>query len=100
MIMERGQSKKDMLQIDKCRGCRVKVEMKNGDVVFGRLAFFNYKEQVIHLEDYTILKQNNTKISGGFFVINRQGWYTLQVKDLSRENGGYENDETNTEEDK
>ena len=60
------------------------MEMKNKTVITGKLAFFNYDEQVAHLEDYQIETEVDRTIieSGRFIVINRTAWRTLKIQEL------------------
>ena len=77
-----------LLQINKLRGSKARVELKNGCVLSGTLAFFNYNEQVIHLQDYVLTKSDGGSESGAFRVVNRNAWYTLAVDDKVYDGGG------------
>lgn len=68
------------MQINDCKGKKMKLILKNGDVLFGFLAFYNYDEQVIHLEGYTLYDdKNEIKEEGRFTVINKNSWHTLST---------------------
>jgi len=69
------------MQINNCRGEMAKIVMRNGDVVKGRLSFFNYDEQVAHLHGYSLKRPDSDEVEEGkFMVINRSSWHTLSVK--------------------
>ena len=70
------------LQINNFRGEKVVVHMKNGDHVIGGLAFFNYDDQIIHLEDYKIISPEEGAVEAGrFTVINKSSWTSLNVEE-------------------
>ena len=60
----------------------MKVFMKDGDVMYGTLAFYNYDEQVIHLEDYEVYRKDEFVEKGKFWVINTHAWDNLSVEEV------------------
>ena len=72
-----------MKQINNFKEKKSVVDMKDGSIVKGHLAFFNYEEQVIHVEDYAQEKYHTKDeleiITGEFIVINKLTWDNLRV---------------------
>ena len=85
----------NLKQINKFHGSEVKVEMRNGNVIEGTLAFFNYDEQVIHLNNYKefiLIKEDGLEDcfkeipeEGQMMVINKYSWFTLKIDGVDEE---------------
>ena len=75
---------KDRKQINQYQGKRVEVEFKDGRLATGKLAFYNWEQQVIHLSNYELnipdkSEEGYSKRTGTFLVINCREWKTVQV---------------------
>ena len=79
------------LQINKCRGNKVEVFMRNGNVLKGFLAFFNYDEQVIHVENYELSNDKGVLSKGDFWVVNSKSWDNMAIPSVI---GGMKNEKT------
>jgi len=79
------------LQINKCRGNKVKVFMRNGNVLTGFLAFYNYDEQVIHIENYEMSNEKGVIEKGDFWVVNSKSWDNMAIPNVI---GGMKNEKT------
>lgn len=68
------------LQIASCRGSRVRVKLKNGSILHGTLAFYNYEQQVIHLENFELENKESVDVKGDFWVVNSKAWDNLIIE--------------------
>ena len=69
-------------QITRYRGHHCNIDMKNGDVVEGILAYYNLNEQMIHLNRFktTTSEGSVTKTERGeLMVINKCAWLTIKI---------------------
>lgn len=73
------------LQINNCRGSKVKVMLKTGQTLTGDLAFYNYDEQVIHVENYFLMDKEVIIESGDFWIVNTRSWSNLSVTDVKED---------------
>ena len=81
-----------MNQIQHYTGQPVHVLCRDGSLITGRLAFYNWDAQVLHLADYTIKLAESKKINteestkaslpleGEFIILNKSDWVNLAVK--------------------
>jgi len=67
-------------QISDYKGRCVVVKCTNGDIVDGRLSFFNYANQVLHLSKYAMHRHSGETESGEFIVLNKGEWASVAVK--------------------
>ena len=69
-----------MPQINNFLGERIKVELKGERSAYGVLSFFNFEQQVIHLNNYDILDLDGNELERGkFIVVNAKSWITVKV---------------------
>lgn len=75
----------DIKQITKYKGEDITVELRNGLVIRGVLAFYNINDQSIHVSNYQQLKQipNSNRLtvteSGDLAVLNKYSWSVLKA---------------------
>lgn len=69
------------IQINNLQGEKVKVFLKNDDILFGTLTFFNYNEQVIHLKDFSLYREGRLVEQGKFWVVNSRAWSNLVINE-------------------
>ena len=84
---ENEKRQQGLLQINNFRGKTCELRLKNGDYVTGRMVFFNFQDQVVHLNDYEIVHsvktkdgKETTKDEGKMLVINGHEWSNLRIK--------------------
>lgn len=80
---------KPLRQINNFKGKRCTLELQNGDVLEGTLVFFNFKDQVVHINNYVIWHKEKSKDGesvgqeekGAMIVINGADWAKLKIKE-------------------
>ncbi len=82
--MEIVSSPKDFKQINNYLGEQVEVEFRDGRIAMGKLVFFNWQQQIIHISDYKIMKPEDnsdgySKKEGRLYIINYKDWKTVAV---------------------
>lgn len=80
--------KQKNLQINNCRGSEVKVHLKTGNTLIGDLAFYNYDEQVIHVENYQLMEKDVVIEQGAFWVVNTRSWSNLSIAEVKEDENG------------
>jgi len=72
---------KDVEQIGDYIGKEIVVDLKTGRKVIGRLSFFNWDQQVVHVNAYHILNNDGMEIDKGkFIIINQRDWESVRAK--------------------
>ena len=85
-----------MKQINEFKGRKVRVVTIDNSVFYGVLTFFNYNDQVVHLNDYVAhlvdektgsIDYLNPDQRGEMIVLNKHSWVTLTVGEKKIKNG-------------
>lgn len=63
-------------QISNFIGRTVSIKQEGDLMIIGRLRFFNFQDQIIHIENYKI---EPTGAVGEFIVLNKNDWLNIQV---------------------